>query len=922
MTSPEKGEVFANDLTDLYTKDPPIKPYLVRFLDRKSAIKSIQWGGTEADYLKLHNVLEACNLDKLKQMILGGAPYLYKLNEDVYAIAHCAFYSRSDIMEIILERHKHERTTEDEEEFEHQTSDALKQVCQSNSAEIAKMLLESGTQIKIQIHPHEAAKNGSWMVLGEIISIMPSIDLNVHDEDGKTPLHYATERGYTHTIKYLLDRNVDPNKPSRDGFTALHLACEHADEDAVYLLTLRGADVNARDKHGKTPALIAGENGKEGAIHILAGAGADLDRRDNHGNVSIISAAKNGHATTLRELMLNGASLEVTDRERYNCLEQAIQNRKDLSAAMYIRLHPVENYLYIYLQTIEIHIFRLVNMSLTETLEALLDRMVIQEDKSHTNRGKVLTKYLDIDTENCTPEDNNYASNRTFFLQRLSEMGNEYLAYHGTVRLLVDKKMAKFGNLLLSVRLFFYILFLLALAYSLIQASYVHNPVLGTYLTDGVNYARIATDAFVVFFLLANVFTESVEFFRILLLTYNYLRDKRKEQKKLKQRNQTVKSVPDPANEDDDDTELLSSTESEKQMRKFSSRLNDYFIIRVITDYFTDKFNILDLLGLLTLVILIVLRATAQPVQWVFATVTFFINTLRVFKFIVLIPHLGPYATTIYKILVKDVPLFSSLFLLTLLMFTGSYFVSLRTPYTAEGFRNASLMQDTQRTLGVDNNVYWVLLSGLRVLLEGNVYQNEYLYNQLNWLAAVIYEGFLFMTVVVLLNVFIAQLSDTYGVVKRNAERTYAWQRLNFIVQVQRTSLLSLFIDFRKRFFISEVKINKFDLFKYYSVFRIKDLNIKNFTDDVDVKTMLTIIQSQQTVTRKTQEVARSISHGSLGAVKKLPVSETKDSQDISELNARVSQILQLLRERDTRLEQKITRILDDKLSKLTKRPI
>ena len=914
MTSPEKSDVFANEMAANSPKEKiPIKPYLSKFLDKKFAKKSIPWTGSSADYLELDNVLKKYNMDKLKQMILGGAPYLYKASDDDYAIAHCAFYSRSDIIEIILERHKHEKTGEDEYEFECQTSFALEQVCQSNSAEIAKMLLESGTQVTATKHPHEAAKNGSWVVLEEIISIMPSIDLNTDDIHGNAPLHYATERGFTHTIKYLLDKKADPNKQNLDGSTALHLACEHADEDAVYLLTLRGADVNARDKNGKTPALIAGENGKYGVIHILAGAGADLDWRDNHGNVAIISAAKNGHASTLKELMLNGASLEVTDRERYNCLERAIQNRKDLSAAMYIRLEPNEDFLRIYISTIEIHIFRLISLRLTETLEALLDRMVIQDDKSHTNRGVVLTKYLDIDTENCTPEDENYASNRTFFLQRLSEMGNENLAYHGTIRLLVDKKMAKFGNLLLGVRLFFYILFLLALAYSLIQASYIPNPVLNTYLADGFNNARIATDAFVVFFLLANMFTESVEFFRILLLTYNYLRDKKKEQKKVQQRDQTVSNLSDFVNEED--------YYEEKQFRRFSSRLNDLLIIRVITDYFTDKFNVLDLLGMLTLIILIVLRVTAQPVQWVFATVTFFFNALRIFKFIVLIPHLGPYATTIYKILVKDVPLFSSLFLLTLMIFTGSYYISLRTPYTVEGFLNASLVQDTQRTLGVDNKVHWVLLSGLRVLLEGNVYQDQYLHNQLNWLAAVIYEGFLFMTVVVLLNVFIAQLSDTYGRVKLNAERTYAWQRLNFIVQVQRTSLLSLFIDFRKMFFISKVRINKFDLFNYYSVFHIRDLNVKNFTDDVDVKTMLTTIQSQQTVSRKTQEVARSISIKPTAS--KQPTDHVQgESQDFNELNARVSQILQLLRERDVRLEQKISRLLDEKLSKLTKRPI
>ena len=159
---------------------------------------------------------------------------------------------------------------------------------------------------------------------------------------------------------------------------------QHADEDAVYLLTLRGAEVNARDNDRKTPALLAGENDKHGVIHVLAAAGADLDRRDIHGNVALIAAANNDHADTLKELMLNGASLGVTDHDRYNCLERAIQNRKDLCAAMYIRLEPHEDYISHYLDTIEIHIFRMISLRMTETLEAILDRMVIQDDKSNT----------------------------------------------------------------------------------------------------------------------------------------------------------------------------------------------------------------------------------------------------------------------------------------------------------------------------------------------------------------------------------------------------------------------------------------------------------------------------------------------------------------------------------------------------------
>ena len=211
-------------------------------------------------------------------------------------------------------------------------------------------------------------------------------------------------------------------------------------------------------------------------------------------------------------------------------------------------------------------------------------------------------------------------------------------------------------------------------------------------------------------------------------------------------------------------------------------------------------------------------------------------------------------------------------------------------------------MQNTERTRGIDNEVQWVFLSGLRVLLEGNVYESQYLFRQLNWLAASLYLGFLFLTVVVYLNVFIAQLSDTYGTVRKNAERTYAWQRLNFIVQVQRTSLLSLCIDYRKKYFIEKIPINKEEMFHYYQVYDIKSLNIKNFTEYVDANSALASIQSQQKVTRR-EIVNRNKAEGSI---------VQSQFQEIRELRDRIDNLVNDMRNIE-KSNQAILRMMEEK---------
>ena len=821
---------FDRDSLQLQSLDKPevVKPYLKKFLEnmsQKNIQDIVEWNATEEEYAKFDAFILNFNLEEIKKLLLGGAPYLYKAY-DTNPIQLAANFCRTDIMEIILERDKNEN--EDVFEFMEQTQNALFITCLTNCRDIARLLLEIDTPIVPKEHLVNAADRGSTAVLSEILRFLPDIEIDPNDEDGNTPLNKAIENKHKYTVKLLLDHKADPSIANKLGYNSLHMACQYADADILHLLTTRGGDVNARENKGKTPALIAAENGKEGCIRVLAEAGADLDQRDNEGNAPLTIAASEGYPNTIKELILNEATFGLQDFERNTAIERAIMNKRDAAAAMIIRLAPYDNYVQHLVWEDETSLFKIARYRLMDTLNAVLDKMVIQDDPLDATRGIVHTEYLDVDTDKHTPGDDEYQKNKTFFLQRVAGLDNEQLAYHGTVRLLVDEKMKQFGNRILGVKIFFFTVFLLSLAYSLIAAA--NRPIeLSSYTSDAVGIIRIFTDLIVFAYFIFNLLTECVEFFRVMRLTSRYIQDKKKYRHKEQERKALIEEEikKDSGSEEDekDGYKLIEQEKKEPPKRALTSRLNDIFCIRIFTDYFGDKFNYLDVLGLLTLFILIILRVTTQPIQWVFATLTFLINGLRVFKLVALLPRLGPYTNIIYKILINDVPLFSTLFALTLLIFTGGFYVSLKTPYTGPGIVNASLNQDTDRINGVDNEVQWVFLSGLRVLLEGNVYEGQYLYRQLNWLAAPLYLSFLFLITVVYQNVFIAQLSDTYDTFKNNAELTFAWQRLNFIVQIERTSLMSTCIDYRKKYFIKQISLSNEGLVKYYGVHNIKSLN-------------------------------------------------------------------------------------------------
>ena len=750
-------------------------------------MEGFKWENTPENMKLFETVLDNDEqYDLLKLMVKEGAPYLYPKDaletgrETI--VEKCIKRNDYRFLSTLLDKHCYNPDLDEESDllWKYHLGLAVEAAAEINDKKIAEILLgENARGYNIFV----IARRGGWKYLECF-----EADVNEEDSNGNSMLHYAAREGRTSTIKYLIEEGASPDLKNADGQTPLHLAgLFQADNDFTLSILIENSNTNIPDNNGVTITQLLAEKGKYHFISRLIELGADSDGQNNNGNFLFIEAAKNGHTLTVKELASKGATIALEDGNRKSALDHALANHRDSTSAMLIRLDSRKSYINFFNQKYETdnNIQHLIKTQQRETIVALLDRS-LNFDCSREEYKKI-TLELEV-------------WEKGKILERIARWGDEELAYHGTIRMLVDSKMWKFGYKILSLKILFFLLFLLTLSYSLIQAS-TAGVARDTYTDGAWNIARILTDLFVLIYFLYNVLTESIEIFRIMRNTHEYLKSKKARR---------IKKVEDKS------YETFREKSKEKHPRSLKSKLYNIFCIRVLVDYFSDLSNVFDTLGLSSLLLLIILRVAREEVQWVFATFTFFLNAVRIFKFIVLVPRLGPYSTIIFRILVKDVPLFSSLFLITLFIFTGGYFIALRTPYSSQGFSNASLVQDTTRTPGVDDRIYWVFMSGLRVLLEGNIYENNYLYNHLNWLAACIYLAFLFLTVVVFLNVFIAQLSDRYAEVKEKANQLYALQKLNFLVQIETTSVLSTRINFKNKFKLEQKKITSEEMLHYY----------------------------------------------------------------------------------------------------------
>ena len=207
-------------------------------------------------------------------------------------------------------------------------------------------------------------------------ALLPLININVCDEVGRTPLHYATMicgDKSVEIVKMLLEHWPRPRPNVKDiyGRTPLHYASMFGEPAVVEMLLEHYADPTAKDNSGKTPLDYAREYSNDRVIPLLErwtriwqlatsrdpvdpdamcyrarcgdlfrasrfgyllctqnllDAGADPNMRNKIHETPLHYAAKEGHVETVRLLLNRGADPNAQDFLGYTPLHYAALN--------------------------------------------------------------------------------------------------------------------------------------------------------------------------------------------------------------------------------------------------------------------------------------------------------------------------------------------------------------------------------------------------------------------------------------------------------------------------------------------------------------------------------------------------------------------------------------------------------------------
>ena len=170
----------------------------------------------------------------------------------------------------------------------------------SGRLEAARLFVDKGANVNVRREPVEVYKiaGGDTPLMmackqthtEQMISFLieKGADVNAKDNDGKTPLMFASEGARVTAVNLLLSKGARVNEKDNEGRSALLFATYawndgKEDPEIADTLLKHGADVNAQDNDGVTPLIRAVWNARPGIVKVLLANGADVNARDKHG---------------------------------------------------------------------------------------------------------------------------------------------------------------------------------------------------------------------------------------------------------------------------------------------------------------------------------------------------------------------------------------------------------------------------------------------------------------------------------------------------------------------------------------------------------------------------------------------------------------------------------------------------------------
>jgi len=232
--------------------------------------------------------------DIVKALLDAGANIDFKDKDGLTPLFWAAFSSGKDVLDLILARGNYDNTI-------HLAA------CRGNLSRV-KEFVEEGTDVNIR--DEFGCTPLHWAALAESTEVADFLidkgaDVNAKGAVDITPLLAA--RGFP-MIKLLVSRGADIQAQRRfQRMTKLHMVCTEKDKDVVEFLINKGAQVDRKNRRGQTPLWLAASCGRKEIVELLIKKGADINVSNNQGLTLLTMAKQQKHTEVVNILRQHGA---------------------------------------------------------------------------------------------------------------------------------------------------------------------------------------------------------------------------------------------------------------------------------------------------------------------------------------------------------------------------------------------------------------------------------------------------------------------------------------------------------------------------------------------------------------------------------------------------------------------------------------
>ena len=152
-------------------------------------------------------------------------------------------------------------------------------------------------------------------------------DVNASDEDGWTPLHFASYFGHLKITQLLLEHGAEVNSKTSSSNTPLHCLSEREGNlEVAQALLENGADPSIRSISGEDALNIAIRRGHQGLVQLLLKHGADPNTRDVDGQSLLHVSSGRGDPKVAQGLLELKIDVHSRDNQGRTPLQVALQN--------------------------------------------------------------------------------------------------------------------------------------------------------------------------------------------------------------------------------------------------------------------------------------------------------------------------------------------------------------------------------------------------------------------------------------------------------------------------------------------------------------------------------------------------------------------------------------------------------------------